>query len=163
MTHPNNCVTVRDDSHMQATRMQHNHDTTPQPQPYITMRATQNNTSNRPNIRPTTQKEHYTLGKIASLFAIKERQIGTVIISIYIFCEYLALFGIGSGGISNLGSALTFVKLNNVSNWITTFQTELIKSPIAQTTNYIFMIWLIITCAYLIKQYTSQTPSNLLP
>ena len=148
---------------MQATRMQHNHDTTPQPQPYTTMRATQNNTSNRPNIRPTTQKEHYMLGKIASLFAIKERQIGTVIISIYIFCEYLALFGIGSGGISNLGSALTFVKLNNVSNWITTFQTDLIKSPIAQTTNYIFIIWLIITCAYLIKQYTSQTPSNLLP
>ncbi len=103
------------------------------------------------------------LDKIAPLFAIKSRQIGTAIISIYISCEYLALFGIGSGGISNLSSAFTFIKLNNVSNWITTFRTDLITSPIAQPASCIVLIWLIIASIYLFKQYTDQTPSNILP
>ena len=103
------------------------------------------------------------LDKIAPLFAIKARQIGTAIISIYIFCEYLAVAGIGDGGISNFSIALTFIKLNNVSNWITTFRTNLINSHIAQWANCLFIIWLIIACLYLIKQYTSQDPSDLLP
>ena len=103
------------------------------------------------------------LDKIAPLFAIKARQIGTAIISIYIFCEYLAVAGIGHGGISNFSIALTFIKLNNVSNWITTFRTDLINSHIAQWANCLLIIWLIIACLYLIKQYTSQDPSDLLP
>ena len=157
MTYPNSCVTVGDDSYIGVLEE--------------TVRATQGASEYTPidrpstnaNTHPATQKEHYMLDKIAPLFAIKSRQIGTALISIYISCEYLALLRIGSGGISNLSSAFTFIKLNNVSNWITTFRTDLINSHIAQWANYTLIIWLIIACIYLVKQYTSQDPSDLLP
>lgn len=101
--------------------------------------------------------------QVASTFSIKKQEIGTMIISFYIFCEYLAVAGIGSGGVSNIGSALHFIELGEAGRWITSLQTRLSASNMAQYFNWLCLVWLSIAILYLVALYTKKTPSNLLP
>lgn len=103
------------------------------------------------------------IDKALSLFTIKARELVTIILSIYIFCEYLAIFGTVSGGVSNIGSCLQFIELHEAGRWIISLQTRLATSNIAQYINYIFPTWLSIATLYFIALYTKKTPSNLLP
>ena len=93
------------------------------------------------------------IDKALSLFTIKARELVTIILSIYIFCEYLAIFGTGSGGVSNIGSCLQFIELHEAGRWIISLQTRLATSNIAQYINYIFPTWLSIATLYFIALY----------